>query len=157
LFWLILEKTQKIFERYIFSNWICDYAWTEDLLRENDKYLAQNYNESKFLRERMLSLVALFFDEVSIGLSILNGQEYYDDCFDALNSEGKKLSFINEVKHLSSKIVSITCENDKIISPRYTEAIVKSYNLNSIILNSGAHFPIVYSQSMFFEKLKLHL
>ena len=149
------RKTQKTFARYIFSNWIYDYAWTESFLELNKQYLDQNYKESNSLKERMLSLVDLYFDDTATGYSVLNRQTYNDKCFDILNSEGKKLSFENEVMHLSSKILSIASLNDKIIYPFYIAEIVRKHNLNSMFLSSGAHFPFVSSQSMFYEKLKL--
>jgi pimeloyl-ACP methyl ester carboxylesterase len=147
------RTTKIIVEKYIFSNWIYNYDWLNDFILNNKAYLDANYNNSTSLKARMLSIVDLYFDDHHKGTSTLESLNYFDFAFESLNNEAKSLSFTSEVQQLASKIISISCLNDRIVSFKYIDAVVEKYKIKSIVLSNGAHFPFLQNKSLFFDKL----
>ena len=145
------------FSRYIFANWIYDNSWLDMFLNNNRAFLEQRYFSTGTLKERMHSIIPLYFDSEALGERVLNETRYNDLGFNNLSLEAKALNFEHEIGLLAKNIFSIFSKNDRVVDCSYMEKIALKFNIQKFCLNTGAHFPYLDLKSGFFEKIEAFL
>jgi DNA-binding Xre family transcriptional regulator len=142
--------------KYIFSNWIYDYSWLDKFIANNKKLVDSCPSDN--LKNRILHYCELYFEDKSIGLEVLNRINYNDKLNLMLSHESKAITNLsNQLELMQKNMISISCQNEKLIPISYINSICKRYEIKNYILNSYSHFPFIENASEFFAVIKTFL